>query len=401
MKTFFEHAVKSGSLLTLILCSAISPLQAQSSSSYERIAEPMAPRNIQVLLEKESTGALLEVKGPYYIFNPHDGSRVSSGLLGKRFMIHELISGLKWGEEFPGVHQIYIKPRSEETTIFINGIQYAGSVAVYGVDGKINVVNDIDIESYVRSSLTSQFPTPQEQEVMSALAILARTDAYYSATRANPTSYWHVSAQDVGYQGSALVVSNSAIDRAVESTRHLILLHPEGSHNVPFATTWTEHSAGKTAPYSSIFRKEALAPAKGVDAPHAALARQESKWTYQISKKTLGCLLGLTDLKSLETFVDQSSSKVYGLRVKNGSETQDIDFFTLQARLGQSHLQSSDFTVSLKDDAVLFTGYGRGHGVGLCLYSANALAQNGENAVKILSKFFPETYLYNLNAIPR
>jgi stage II sporulation protein D len=61
---------------------------------------------------------------------------------------------------------------------------------------------------------------------------------------------------------------------------------------------------------------------------------------------------------------------------------------------------SSDFTVTIKDDTVIFSGFGKGHGVGLCLYSASALAQNGENAVKILSKFFPETYLYNINALP-
>lgn len=393
MKTFFAAAA--------LFCSAILSTQAQSLS-YERIAEPMAPRNIQVLLEKDVQGALLEVKGPYYIFNPHDGLRVSSGLLGKRFMIHELETGLKWGEEFPGIHQIYIKPRSSETSIFVNGIQYAGAIAIYGVLGEINIVNDIDIESYVKSILSAQFLTPLEPEAMSALAILARTNAYYYATRANPSSFWHISAQDTNYQGSALVVSNSSIDRAVESTRHLILLHPEsGGHDLPFATTWTEHSAGKTAPYASIFRKETFASEKGVEAPHAALARQESKWAYQIGKKTFAHLFDIPQIKSIELFVDPTSSKVYGLRMKDGVESYDIDFLAFQARLGATHLQSSDFTVALKDDAVVFTGFGKGHGVGLCLYSANALAQNGENAVKILSKFFPQTYLYNLNAIPK
>jgi stage II sporulation protein D len=387
-------------LAATILLSATC-LPAQDLTPYERIAEPMAPRNIQILLEKDADGALLEVKGPYYIFNPHDGSRVSSGLLGKRFMIHETENGLKWGEEFPGVHQIYIKPRSSDTTIFINGIQYSGSIAIYGVSSTINIVNDLDIESYVKANLTSQFIAPLEPEVMSALAILARTDAYYHATRASQNSFWHVDAHDINYQGAALVVSNSSIDRAVESTRHLILVHPEEGRNLPFATTWTENSAGKTAPYSSIFRKDTFAPEKGVDAPHAALARLESKWTYQIGKKTLAHLLDVAQISSIELFIDSPSSKVYGARIKSPGESFDIDFLALQSRLGPTHLQSSDFTVTLKDDAVQFTGYGKGHGVGLCLYSASALAQNGENAVKILSKFFPETYLYNLNAIPK
>ena len=94
-------------LATAIISSAIAlPLsadvaEAPESLRYERIAEPMAPRNIQILLEKDASEILLEVKGPYYIFNPHDGSRVASGLLGKRFMIREMENGLKWGEEFP------------------------------------------------------------------------------------------------------------------------------------------------------------------------------------------------------------------------------------------------------------------------------------------------------------
>ena len=276
---------------------------------------------------------------------------------------------------------------------------YTGAIAIYGVSGSINIINEIDIESYVKSILTSRFPSPLEPEVMSALAILTRTDAYYQATRATH-SFWHTTSEETGYQGSALVVSNSPIEHAVDTTRHLILVHPENNRNLPFAASWTENSAGKTASYQTLFRKNSFAPDKGVDAPHAALARQESKWSYQIGKKTLAQLLDIPQIKSIELFVDIPSNKVYGIRLKDGSETHDIDFFTLQNALKPNHLQSSDFTVSLKDDAVVFSGFGKGHGVGLCLYSASAMAQNGENALKILSKFFPETYLYNLNALP-
>lgn len=397
--------LQSAPLAAAIVCSAFVPQihaadDFDEEISFERIAEPMAPRNIQVLLAKDVSEVLLEVKGPYYIFNPHDGSRVASGLLGKRFMIREIDSGLKWGEEFAGIHQIYIKPRSAETSIFIDGIQYNGAIAIYGINGLVQVVNDIDIESFVKAQLTAQFPTPLEPEVMSALAILSRTDAYYHAT-ASTDSFWHLSAADANYQGSALVVSNSLIDKSVDTTRHLILVHPENGKNLPFATAWTEHSAGKTAPYSSIFRKEVFAPEKGVEAPHAALSRETAKWNYQIGKKTLCHLLDVPQIKSIELFLDKSSNKVYGLRVKDGVDIHDFDFIVLQEKLGKTHLQSSDFTVSLKEDSVLFSGYGKGHGVGLCLYSAAALAQNGENAVKILSKFFPETYLYNLNAVPQ
>jgi len=369
-------------------------------TSIEKIHQPVSPRNIQVLLEKDADGVLLEVKGPYHIFNPHDGARVASGLLGKRFMIHELENGLKWGEEFPGIHQIYIKPRSTDAAIFINGIQYKGAVAIFGISGRINVVNDIDIEDYVKAILAPQFNAATESEVLSALAILTRTDAYYNAIRSSG-SFFHVVASDVGYQGAALTIPDSPNEKAVDTTKHLILVHPNQGKNLPFAASWTENSAGKTASYQSLFRKDGFAPERGVEAPHAALARQESKWSYTVSKRVLSQALDVAQIKSVELFTDSSSNKVYGIRLKDGTNSYDFDFFALQNALGKTHLRSSDFTIAIKDDSVTFNGFGQGHGVGLCLYSATALAQNGENAVKILSKFFPETYLLNINATPK
>lgn len=370
-----------------------------AESILDRIVEPASPKNIQILLEQGTSEALLEVKGPYFLFNPHDGSKVSSGLLGKRFMVHAIESGLKWGEEFPGYFQLYVQPRSSETSIFVNGIQYSGSIAIYAIGNRINIVNDIDIESYVKGLLSLQISSPLESEVMAALAILARTNAYYAVSRA-PNAFWHTSASEVGFQGNALVDPNSLIEKAVDATRHLILVHPMDGKNLPFATLWTEHSAGKTAAYHTMFRSDAWAPPTGVDAPHAALDRKDCKWSYSLSKKSLARLLGVEQIKSVELFTDSASHKVYALRVKDGEETHDFTFLDLQSRLGVNKLQSSDFTLALKDDSAVFSGFGKGHGVGLCLYSASAMAQNGDNAVKILSKFFPETYLLNLNALP-
>ena len=389
--------------IAMALCGAMNPSNVWAELPFtdmiEKSIEAAAPKNIHVLLSQGVSEALLEVRGPFFLFNPHDGTKVSSGLLGKRFMIHSVESGLKWGEEFPGIHQLYLQPRSEETSIFINGIQYAGNIAIYAINDRINIVNDLDIESYVKGLLSSQASAPVESEVLSSLAILARTNAYHAVLK-QQDSFWHVSASEIGFLGSGLVAPNSAVERAVDSTRHLILVRPSEGQTLPFAATWTQHSAGKTASYQTMFRKDSNCP-NGVDAPHAALDRKESKWTYTVSRKALATLLDVPQVKSIELFQDPISNKVYGLRTKDGQESFDFDFFHLQERLGKKQLKSSDFTVSLKDDTVTFTGYGAGAGVGLCLYSASAMAQNGDNAVKILSKFFPETYLMNLNALPR
>ena len=97
----------------------------------------------------------------------------------------------------------------------------------------------------------------------------------------------------------------------------------------------------------------------------------------------------MTRLSHVDLFIDQGSGKVYGLRVHDGLQTKDLDFFTLQQALGFQKLRSSDFTIALKRENIVFSGYGEGHGVGLCLHSARLLADQGEKAQKILSLFFP------------
>ena len=142
--------------------------------------------------------------------------------------------GLKWGESFPGIYQFMLMPRGEESSVFVNGIQYGGSIFVYSVGDRINIVNQVDVESYVKGVLALQVPAPLENEVMAALAIIARTNAYYSLSRGGDI-FWHISAHQPEYLGNALCAPGSLVDRAVDATRHLILVYSNEGRGLPFA----------------------------------------------------------------------------------------------------------------------------------------------------------------------
>lgn len=354
--------------------------------------------NINILLEKNVSDALLEIRGPYYVYNPNDNSKVSSGLLSKRFMVRATEEGIKWGEEFIGIKQIRVIPRKPETSLLLNGIQYEGAIAVYKDGKSIKVINEVDVEAYLKSILSDNFPCNLEEEALNAAAIVERTNAYFQIYK-NKNYVWHLDRKAVGYNGSALIIPDAPIIAAIDATHDLILVNPAADKK-PFAAVWTEHSAGKTAPYKAIFRQDLNAPNTGVKAPLASLDRQESVWTYRISKEKLAALNGLSQINKIDLFQDKPSGKVYGLRIKSGSDKRDVDFFTLQSKLSQKNLPSNDFTINSTSNDVEFKGFGKGHGVGLCLYSASQMAQNGDMAVKILSKFFPGTYIVNLAAYP-
>lgn len=373
---------------TLLLAATLS---LHATAKYERFdADPSQnekPATIRVLLEKGVNNALLEVRGHYMIYNPATGRQLSSGTTGKREFIRHEEAGLRWGNLFTNVYDLRIIPADPQTSLLVNGNQYRGCIEIYDVNGKLTIVNETDVESFLKSTLNTQFAQEYNDEVMEAAAIVARTNTYFWIDK-NRHARWHIDAKESNYQGYGVTLQNLLVDRAVDNTRHVILTHKK----FPFAVAWTQNSAGKTADFTTLFRRN-VDGCKGQETPYAALDRLKSAWSFAISKSELATILGLKGINGIDLFVEKSSSKVYGARVHDRNETKNIDFLTLQRKLGEKRLRSSDFVVNVKGNTVFFQGYGEGHGVGLCLYSASRMAEKGDKAPKILNSFFPEAEL--------
>ena len=76
---------------------------------------------------------------------------------------------------------------------------------------------------------------------------------------------------------------------------------------------------------------------------------------------------------------------VYG-QILSGTELREI-----------FSLPSANFTVFSKDDAVIFTTTGKGHGVGMSQFGANMMAKEGKSFEEILSHYYPGTSLTTLS----
>ena len=163
-----------------------------------------------------------------------------------------------------------------------------------------------------------------EPKVLEAIAIVARTNAYYMASRSYQKQ-WQVKSDECNYQGYGVTLQHLNVERAIENTKHIILTYK----SQPFAATWTEDSAGRTASFSHIFRKQALTP-DGVATPLAAHDREKHHWAFAFNKQELARLLGISKIATITPYLDQQSEKTYGLRVSDGTQVKDIDFFTLQ-----------------------------------------------------------------------
>jgi stage II sporulation protein D len=382
---------------TLLLSLFLIPLFAtQEESNLMEASDDQGNVVVKVLIRENVDGALIDVSGGYRVYNPETGKVLSSGFQGKRYYLQANSVGLKWGEGYPGVHQIKITPKNDKTTILVDGIQYKGSIVVYDINSRIQIVNEADVEDVVCASLSSILGnTNYESATYDAVAIAARTNLYNTILHSSNV-YWNVTASEIDYQSHAAVLSNPNIEKAVHTTKHLILTYDEK----PFATSWTEHSAGKTASFESIYRKKAPGP-RGVFVGYAQKMREESKWKSVLSLKELAKLTGLETIKTIDLFQDQTSKKVYAVRFTDDKTFAEWTIFDLRKKVGLNRILSNDFTVHMIKDHIEFNGYGRGYGVGICLFTADQMAKIGDAAPQILNHFFPESTLIKLNTLPK
>lgn len=177
---------------------------------------------IRVLILHDAEKAQVGVRGVYSLYNPHTNAHVSTRFAGKMRTLEPISSGLKWGEEFPGVYQLRLKPDDPITMMMVDGQEYVGSLLLYDIGGSISIVNQVPVDEYTVSILASRELPTLHPETLAALSIVTRTNAYFQV--ANPkTNFWAVDASKVGFEGFIPEKEHEAIETAVLNTRNMIM----------------------------------------------------------------------------------------------------------------------------------------------------------------------------------
>lgn len=228
--------------LTAGLC-ALTSGEAANVPQMQYVRQRESLPLVRVLVAHDVPNAMIEVHGNYILTDPYQGDVVSRRIYGKQRLIEPLPGGLKWGEVFPNLFQIKITPGSPESSVTVNGLNYRGNIYVYDIGGTISIVNEVPIEEYVMGLLTAQIDEPLPDEALAAIAIAARSNAFYQATH-SPNPYWDVDARAVGYSGEHLSTHGKTTEQAVTGTRYMVLAQQRmGETNVILPLQWSRTEA--------------------------------------------------------------------------------------------------------------------------------------------------------------
>ena len=210
--------------ITLLTLPLVASPKMHGPDFHNKAAHVEGPK-VRVLLASGVNSALLEVKGPYRVVKRNTETLLSGGGVGKRYVIHGMENGLRWGEEFPYTPNLTVVPTSPQTQFFVNGFQYKGAITVcLETSGQITIINEAPIEDFVKSVLAVKYQQPVTREAGAALAIVERTRVFSKVLEnEHKELMWDVTAKESGYYGYGVTHNRNGVDEAVDWTPFMVV----------------------------------------------------------------------------------------------------------------------------------------------------------------------------------
>lgn len=304
----------------------------------------------------------------------------------------------------------------------VDGVDAPGTVWIHATDrGGIDAVEHVAMEAYLPGVLEKELPGGWEEAAYKAQAIAARSFALHERRRkVSMGSHFDVESTTVSQvYGGAVVESWS--HNAVRSTKGMVLKHNNQLVRAYFSST----TGGRSASAMDIWG----AGGDGRLAFNASPALQVSTGTTNRRTRPDGSGWDSGSPRyrwTADRLVGPLSDRIraygqqHGFSIARMGRITSIDVSERNPvgrpvrfevtddagkvwRMPAEHMRwamgagpnvqggsvwSSDFDARIQGNTVMITGRGWGHGVGLCQWSAQGMANAGWNANEILSVFY-------------
>ena len=289
-----------------------------------------------------------------------------------------------------------LRIRSTDGFTQVNGKRYRGWVELRKKkSGLLLVVNDLDLEEYLRGVIAAEVPPDWELEALKAQAVASRTYALYEKRTSGKRPY-HILATVSSQVYNGVNGEQVNAVQAVVETSGLILTYRGkvipafyhancGGHTENASLMW-----GIDAPYL-----------KGVDCECQGIVK-DGLWEKRVSVSHVSAALRrqgfrvdhISDMRIADI---TPAGRVKNVTIMSASGTTTVPAETLRAALGNTEIPSVFFELELSEGEAVFSGRGRGHGVGLCQWGAKEMAEKGHDFKSILSHYYPGAVLERMN----
>jgi len=324
------------------------------------------------------------------------------------------------GVRVPGKGELTIWP-SEEASVSVNGRAYRGKFRFVPVGGgtttTFDVVNDVDIDSYLKGVLARELLRGWNEETYRAQAIVARTYALHESRMRGRDNHWDLFADQRSQVYGGYADETARSRQATEETAGIVLTYGQPGRERIFKTYFSACCGGVTQSAADAFGEPYIVPLSDqnlqglcsqaprynwgpVEITKAELTRRLRAYVSKRERREVNiATIAKLDIQSLNRFnrpirfiaTDENDVR-YSLSGEelrnaiNGNADKD----------NPQRVNSSFFKVINEpgSDVIKFVeGHGHGHGVGLCQYCSEARADAGMRHEDIILSAFPRAKL--------
>lgn len=317
---------------------------------------------------------------------------------------------------------IIVKP-SETNKLTITSLkrsygnpEYAGELEIFSSPDGLVVINELELETYLKGVLPSEMPASYEMEALKAQAVCARSYAYKQMQVISYEAYEAHINDSVAFQ----VYNNLKEAETTNEAIYLTAGEKLGYEGEVVTTYFFSTSSGSTTDVrawgSSLSHKNEYLKSISVSSKSGdyemdlpwykwsiTLGTQELEEIFQLNiSENIGTLNAVEILEvgagnvvlKLEIKGQDGSVVLEGentIRKALGSTSYTIVKNDNTSTQGMSLLPSAFFTIEEKGSNFIISGGGLGHGIGMSQNGANEMAKDGMEYIDILQTFYQNT----------
>lgn len=272
-------------------------------------------------------------------------------------------------------------------SFLLGGRRYSGALEGRRAHGEWLYINHVPIDEYLTSVVSHEMSPTWHREALKAQAVVART--YLLTKMKERTNQPYDVDATTNYQVYGGIKKNDSNARAAVAETHNEVLLYQGN----LAETFFHSACGGTlASAREVWGKE-IAYLNVQSSPYCATA-PVYKWQITIPFSEIGRRLALRGVKNVSVAERSESKRVRALKITTAAGVKTVRADKFRVALGALKVKSTFFGVARKGNAVLLTGRGFGHGVGLCQWGTKVQAEErGMSYRRILDHYFPGTSL--------
>lgn len=350
---------------------------------------------VRIAIAKDIDRVTVKVSGAYEIIDPKTRTVIAKGIRFPPTNVCAVRNVLTLGgKEISSTRVRFYSPRDVSVSVKNKERRYRGFVDVcLGADGRLLVINELEMEDYIKGVLLHEVSNRWPMEALKAQAVAVRTYALYQL-KMNMAHEYDVTndiySQVYGGRTSERYRTNLAVDQ----TKDVILTY----QGKVFPTYFHATCGGHTEDAKELWPRQSWPPLDGVrclycrESPHYFWQKNLSAAEIQSKLNEKGVKAG--PIEDISVTRRDKSDRILTLII-TGQDGRQITISGKDFRefIGPNVIRSNNYYIVMQGAFCDFIGKGWGHGAGLCQWGAQGMADKGVSYDKILEFYYPLSVL--------